>query len=283
MNGILYRTVKIDGVDIFFREAGSPGYPVLVMLHGLPSSSYAFRDVIPCLAQRFHVIAPDFPGFGNSAVPGEGDLPLTFDRVVDYMDRLLEHLWINRFSLYMTGLGGAVGFRVARRRPESITSLIVQNANAYSEGLADPARSLERIRECFLSLDGLEAFYTHGARSPQNICPDAWNMDHQLLQRPGREAVLLDLLDDYGNNPSQYAQWQAHFRNHQPPTLVIWGKRDPFYSVDGAFAYEQDLQDVEVHLLDTGHFALEEEGLMISNLVKSLLERRARTKLSRAE
>lgn len=281
-----YRTVQVDGLDIFYREAGSAKQPTVLLLHGFPTSSHMFRELIPALAQDFHVIAPDYPGFGQSSAPGVEQFKYSFEHLADVMESFLEQIGCTNFALYMQDYGSPVGFRIATRHPNWVKALLIQNANAYVEGINMQAfapiqafwkqRRAETeapVRE-FLAAQTTRFQYMHGARNPAAISPDNWQHDQPLLDRPGNDQIQLALLYDYQNNVPCYANWQAYLRKHQPPTLITWGKNDPFFTVAGAEAYLKDLPDAELHLLDTGHFALEEDGPLIAGHILDFLSRK---------
>ena len=281
-----YRTVQVDGLDIFYREAGSAKQPTVLLLHGFPTSSHMFRELIPALAQDFHVIAPDYPGFGQSSAPGVEQFKYSFEHLADVMESFLEQIGCVNFALYMQDYGSPVGFRIATRHPNWVKALLIQNANAYVEGINMKAfapmqafwkqRTAETeapVRE-FLAAQTTRFQYMHGARNPAAISPDNWQHDQPLLDRPGNDQIQLALLHDYQNNVPCYADWQAYLRKHQPPTLITWGKNDPFFTVAGAEAYLKDLPDAELHLLDTGHFALEEDGPLIAGHILDFLSRK---------
>jgi pimeloyl-ACP methyl ester carboxylesterase len=272
-----YRTAEIDGLKIFYREAGDPNNPTLLLLHGFPASSFMFRDLISRLADRFHLVAPDYPGFGYSDAPPHLEFSYTFDRFADVIERFTDQLGLKKYALYMQDFGGPVGFRLARRRPENVSFLIIQNANAYEEGLPDsfwnPVRALwqdpsaanfHNIRAAGISDEALQWNYTHGAKDIAKISPDNWILQSALVNRPGNKEIMLDLLYDYRTNLARYPEWHDYFRNHQPPALVVWGKNDVIFPADGAHPYQRDLKQVDFNLLDTGHFALEEEGEAIA-------------------
>lgn len=280
----LHKTVTAGGLDIFYREAGPTGAPSIVLLHGFPTSSQMFRNLIPALADRFHVVAPDYPGFGNSAMPSPQDFDYSFDNLAEVVEAFLDELGIERYSLYLMDYGGPVGFRLAAKHPERVESLIVQNANAYDEGLRafwDPFRAYWKDRneataeplKSFLEIGATKWQYTHGVRDEAAISPDTWTVDQYLLDRPGNKEIQLRLFYDYGSNLALYPAWQAYFREHQPPTLIVWGKNDQIFPAEGARPYKRDLKNLEFHLLDTGHFALEEDGDFIAALIRDFVAR----------
>lgn len=281
-NQTMHRTVEIDGVEIFYREAGSPNAPTILLLHGFPTSSHMFRNLMPALSDRFHLVAPDYPGFGNSDQPPMEEFEYTFDRLAEIVEKFTEELGLESYSIYLMDYGAPVGYRLASKHPERVDALIVQNGNAYDEGLLkfwDPIKKYwkERTPENaepltgFITPEGVEWQYTHGVRNPETISPDNWNVDLRHLTRAGNPEIQLALFYSYGSNPPLYPEWQAYFRKHQPPTLVVWGKNDFIFPAEGAHPYKQDLKNLEFHLLDTGHFALEEEGETIANHIRNFL------------
>ena len=263
------KTINVDGVDIFYREAGPAGAPVLLLLHGFPSSSHMFRNLIPALADRFHVFAPDYPGFGLSGMPSPNDFAYTFDNLAKVLLDWTDAVGIKDYSLYLQDYGGPVGFRIATARPAAVRGLVIQNGNAYMEGLSpnlaplsaymtNPTPETEQPVRAFLTLQTTKFQYTHGTRRPEDIAPEAWIYDQYFLDRPGNDQIQLALFRDYKTNPPLYAAWQEYLRKYQPPTLVVWGKNDPFFTEAGATAFLRDVSKAKVHLLDTGHFALED-------------------------
>jgi pimeloyl-ACP methyl ester carboxylesterase len=277
-----FHTITIDGLDIFYREAGDKANPTILLQHGFPTSSHMFRNLISQLADRFHLVAPDYPGFGNSSMPIVNEFNYTFDHLADVMEKFTETLALSKYSLYVMDYGAPVGFRLATKHPERVETLIVQNGNAYEEGLRDfweplkaywsdrSAENADKLRQ-FFTLDATKWQYTHGVRNPDAISPDNWNIDQPLLDRAGNNDIQLALFYSYGSNPPLYPQWQDYFRKHQPPTLIVWGQNDFIFPAEGAYPYKQDLNNVEFHLLDTGHFALEEEGEAIANHIRRFL------------
>ncbi len=285
---ITYRTASVEGLEIAYREAGPAEAPTVVLLHGFPTSSHMFRNLIPALADRYHVLAPDYPGFGASSMPSVDEFVYTFDHLTDVVEQWLDALGVKSYSLYLMDYGAPVGFRLATRHPERVQSLIIQNGNAYEEGLqefwnplraywAEPSAANASALEGFLTLDATKWQYTHGVRNVESISPDNWLIDSALLARPGNKAIQLALFYDYRTNVPLYPQWQAYLRKHQPPVLIAWGKNDAIFPAEGAEPYKRDVKTLEYHLLDTGHFALEEDGDEIASLMLDFLDRRVRT------
>ena len=284
--GAMHRSVEIDGLDIFYREAGLPTDPTILLLHGFPTSSHMFRNLIPRLSDRFHLVAPDFPGFGASSMPGLDEFEYSFDNIARVIEKFIEKREISSYSLYLMDYGAPVGYRIAASRPERVESLIVQNGNAYEEGLREfwkpikaywnekTAENAKVLRDSLLTIEATKWQYTHGVRSVETIAPDNWFNDQYLLDRPGNKDIQIELFHSYGTNPPLYPEWQAYLRQYQPPTLIAWGKNDYIFPAEGAEPYKRDLDNVDFHLLDTGHFALEEDGEVIANLMRNFLESR---------
>jgi pimeloyl-ACP methyl ester carboxylesterase len=285
---VAYRIVKIDNLDIFYREAGPKEGPPVLLLHGFPTSSHMFRNLIPALADKFHLVAPDYPGFGNSSMPTVDQFDYTFDHLADIIEKFTEKVGLTRYVLYVQDYGAPVGYRLAVRHPARVQALVVQNGNAYDEGIDNdfwkPLKAYwkERTEERETPLRGFftrEATiwqYTHGVRDKEAISPDNWNIDQPLLNRKGNAEIQLALFYSYGSNPPLYPKWQAYFRDYQPPTLIVWGKNDPIFPAAGAEPYKRDLKNLDFHLLDTGHFALEEDGDVIAGLMRDFLRRNVR-------
>lgn len=280
MSPTRYRTAG----DIFYREAGDPANPTLLLLHGFPASSFMFRDLIPLLSNDFHLVAPDYPGFGHSPAPD--GFTWTFDHLADTVEAFTDALGLDRYGLYMQDFGGPVGFRLAVRRPERVSFLVVQNANAYEEGLPDafwaPVRAMwadptpdrrAAITAGATSDDALRWNYLHGVADPERVSPDSWVLQRALLDRPGVLSAMTDLLYDYRTNPTRYPQWQEYLRRHQPPTLVVWGRHDPIFPESGAHPFTRDLKSVDLNLLETGHFALEDHADVIAAHIRRFASR----------
>ena len=285
---VLHRTVKIDGLDIFYREAGPKDAPTVLLLHGFPTSSHMFRNLIPELADKYHVVAPDYPGFGNSSAPSVNEFDYTFDNLANVIDKFTEKVGLTKYSIYLMDYGAPVGFRLAVKHPERVQTLIVQNGNAYDEGLDNdfwkPIKAYWKDRtdangnglRSLLTLDATKWQYTHGIRNIETISPDTWGHVQPLLDRPGNQEIQLALFYSYGSNPSLYPQWQEYLRKHQPPTLIVWGQNDAIFPAAGAHPYQRDLKNLEFHLLDTGHFALEEDGAVIATLMRDFLDKQVK-------
>jgi pimeloyl-ACP methyl ester carboxylesterase len=294
---VRHKTIRVGELDVFYREAGPEQAPVILLLHGFPTSSQMFRTLMPRLADRYRVVAPDYPGFGHSSMPSRDVFAYTFDHIAAVIDRFTEQLGLVRYALYVQDYGAPIGFRLASAHPERVTAIVVQNGNAYDEGIAhefwaplkaywaDPQNRAKRdaLRQ-LLTYDATRWQYVTGAREQDLIAPDAPAEDQFLLDRPGNAEIQLDLFLSYGSNPPLYPRWQAYFRSHQPPMLIAWGKNDPCFLVEGAEAFKRDLETVDFHLLDAGHFALETDVDTIAELMRDFLRRhvdRQRRRLER--
>ncbi|MBE1202961.1 alpha/beta hydrolase [Aminobacter carboxidus] len=288
---IVHRYLDVDGVSIFYRESipveAGPDAPVLLLLHGFPSASHQFRRLIDAIGNRYRVIAPDYPGFGHSEVPlpasAGGNFAYTFDQLADTMEGFVKGLGLDRFVSYLFDFGAPVGFRLATRHPEWFAGLIIQNGNAYEEGLSDGARDFIALRpeqpdaeqtiRDLLTLSGTRFQYETGIGQQELLAPDGWTLDQHFLDQPGRKQPQVDLAFDYHSNVARYSEWQAWLRQHRPRTLIVWGKDDPFFPEPGAHAYLRDLPEAELHLLETGHFALEEKLPEIVPLIADFVDR----------
>jgi len=280
-----HRTVKIEGLDIFYREAGPKDAPVILLLHGFPTSSHMFRNLIPALASDYHVFAPDYPGFGQSSMPTTSEFEYSFENLARVVDKFTHAVGAERFVMYVQDYGAPIGYRVAAAQPERVLGLIVQNGNAYTEGLEgfwDPFRAYWKEQNAstradlakFLEVGATRWQWTHGVGDESLISPDTWTLDQVGLDRPGNREIQLQLFLSYGTNPPLYPAWQEYFRKHQPPTLIVWGKNDQIFPASGAEPYKRDLENLDFHLLDTGHFALEEQGPQIAELIQNFLTQR---------
>jgi len=280
----LYKTVKVNDLNIFYREAGDVNKPTILLLHGYPTSSHMFRHLITDLSVQYHVLAPDYPGYGRSDQPSMKDFDYTFDNMATIVEGFLNELKVEKYSIYLMDYGAPIGFRIAEKYPERVESLIIQNGNAYDEGLKDfwiPIKkywndyTIEngKALEGFHSPDGLKWQYTHGVQDSLKISPDNWSIDLQHLTRPENDKIQLAMFYSYRTNVPLYPKWQQYFRDYQPPTLIVWGKNDYIFPADGAYPYKKDLKHLEFHLLDTGHFALEEKGDEIANYILKFLKK----------
>ncbi|WOO40242.1 alpha/beta hydrolase [Rubellicoccus peritrichatus] len=285
---VRYGTEVVDGINIFYRESGIPQKRAVVLLHGYPASSHMYRDVLVALGADWFLIAPDYPGFGNSGFPDPKDYEYTFDNLARTIDKFLDQKGITEFVLGMQDYGAPVGYRLATKYPDRVKGLIVMNGNAYEEGFhpetSAPVRDFwnERTAEKeaaiatqLMSLEGIKWMYVEGTRKPEGINPDNWVLDFARIDRPGQEKVQLDLFYDYQNNVKSYPEWQAYLRERQPPTLVAWGSNDPIFVPAGAEAYRKDLKEIDFYMFDTGHFALEEDAVQIIDKIRDFLARRA--------
>lgn len=280
-----YNRVSVKDLEVFYREAGPKDAPTIVLLHGFPSSSHMFRELIPRLADRFRVIAPDYVGFGYSAQPPATEFQYTFENLTEHVEKLLfEVIGLHKFSIYVQDYGAPVGFRIASRHPEAIDAIIVQNGNAYVEGIGaafEPLKAFwatrnsetEKPVRALLTAETTRFQYTHGAKNPVRISPDSYTLDQHFLDRSGNDAIQLDLFHNYPSNVALYGEWHQYFRHKQPRTLIVWGQNDPFFTLEGARAFLTDLPKAELHLLDAGHFALEEEGEFITERIREFLGR----------
>ena len=283
-NSVQFNTTQIDSLKIAYREAGDPENPTVLLLHGFPTSSHMFRNLIPELAENYHVIAPDYPGFGASDMPDAAEYEYSFANTAAIMTKLLDQKNVEDYSVYLMDYGAPVGFRMFAEDPKRVSGFIIQNGNAYDEGLeefwdplkaywADPSAENGDALRGFFEMDATKWQFTHGTQDPEAINPDNfWHVQY-LLDRPGNQEVQLEMFLDYGTNVAEYPKWQALFREHQPPTLLMWGKNDHIFPVDGAHPYKRDLENLEFYLLDTGHFALEEYGGEIAGHMVSFLDR----------
>lgn len=285
-----FRSMEIQGIDIAYREAGDPSNPAIVLLHGFPTSSHMFRELIPQLAENYHVIAPDYPGFGASAMPAPDQFEYSFANFANVVNELLERKSVEKYALYLMDYGAPVGFRLFAKYPERVSGFIIQNGNAYDEGLeafwdpikaywADPSsQNREALRDSLLTFDATKWQWTHGI--PDNklelVSPDNWHHDQYLLDRPGNKDIQLEMFLSYGTNVTEYPRWQELFREHQPPALIVWGKGDYIFPATGAHPYERDLTSVEKHIIDTGHFALETHLDFISTKIDDFMTRTVR-------
>lgn len=280
----VHKTIEIDGLNILYREAGDPSRPTVVLFHGFPTSSIMFRNLIPTLAERYHVLAPDYPGYGGSDAPSADEFDYTFKKLADITEAFLDAKGVENFTAYVMDYGAPVGYRLFERNPERIDGFIVQNGNAYVEGLEgfwdpirkywnDPAQENRDALRQLLTVGATEWQYTHGQPKPELIAPDAWRADQLLLDRPGNQEIQLDLFYDYRTNLDHYPTWQALFRKHQPATLIVWGAHDAIFPEAGAHPYARDLENLETHILDGGHFVLESHGEFIAEEILDFLDR----------
>jgi pimeloyl-ACP methyl ester carboxylesterase len=284
-----YRTVKVGDLEIFYREAGPKDAPAILLLHGFPTSSQMFRNLIPALADTYHVVAPDYPGFGHSSMPPRERYAYTFDNLAKTVEEFTVRLGMARYALYVQDYGAPVGYRLAAAHPERVTAIVVQNGNAYDEGLdndfwkpikaywKEPGNREKRdALRSFLTYDATRWQYTHGVKDLERVSPDGPAHDQFLLDRKGNDEIQLDLFLSYGSNPPLYPKWQAYFREHQPPVLIVWGKNDRIFPAAGAEPYRRDLKNIDFHLIDAGHFALETNGAEIAGLMRDFLGKHLR-------
>jgi len=282
MATIRHRTVDVGGMKIFYREAGAADAPALLLLHGFPSASHMFRDLIPLLADRFHIVAPDLPGFGQSDIPARDAFDYTFDNIARVIDRFTEVVGLRRFAIYVFDYGAPTGFRIAAKHPDRITAIISQNGNAYLEGLSEgwnpiraywrePSEANRNALRALLSPETTRWQYTHGVPDETAVSPDGQSLDNFYLARPGADQVQLDLFGDYKSNVELYPAFQSYFRTHQPRFLAVWGKNDPFFLPPGAEAFKRDMPNAVVRFFDTGHFALETHAAEIAAAIREFL------------
>jgi pimeloyl-ACP methyl ester carboxylesterase len=282
MTKISYRTVNVDGLKIFYREGGLADASTLLLLHGFPTSSHMFRNLIPLLADRFHIVAPDLPGFGQSDMPSRDAFPYTFAKLAEVIGRFTEVVNLKRFAIYIFDYGAPVGLRIALKHPERITAIISQNGNAYEEGLSDgwnpirtywrePTKANRDALRSFLSPETTFWQYTHGVSDPSAVSPDGYSLDDFYMSRPGADEIQLDLFGDYKSNVALYPEFQSYFRKYKPPFLAVWGKNDPFFLPAGAEAFKRDIPNADVRFFDTGHFALETHCDEIASAIREFL------------
>jgi len=288
-----YQHATIDGHEIFYREAGPKNAPGILLLHGFPTSSHMFRNLIPSLAERYRVIAPDIPGFGFSDVPDRKQFPYTFEHLAAVIDKFTQTVGLDRFAIYIFDYGAPIGLRLALAHPERITSIISQNGNAYEEGLSQGWNPIQKywkeptaenraaLRE-FLKPEATKSQYLYGVQDQTLVAPEAYELDSALLARPGNDDIQLDLFLDYASNVALYPKFQEYFRTKRPPLLAVWGKSDPFFLPEGAEAYKRDIPGAEVHFYDTGHFALETHAQEIGDAIRGFLDRKWGTKVTAA-
>lgn len=291
MNTTYFKTIKIDGLDIFYREAGDKKNPTILLLHGFPSSSHMFRDLINDLSKNYHLVAPDYPGFGQSSAPSPADYDYSFDNLAITINHFIDALGIKKFSLYVQDYGGPVGFRIATKRPGSIQALIVQNANAYMEGIGEALQPLvayiqnqnaetEKGARNFLLPETAKWLYMEGAEDASKVSPDGYALDQYYSGRPGNDEIQLALFRNYGSNLPLYDEWQSYFREYQPPTLVISGKNDKLFLAVGAEAFKKDIKEAQISLLNGGHFVLEEKHEEAASIIRSFLVYKVFAKVS---
>ena len=281
---VRHKTIRVGDLDIFYREAGPKDAPAILLLHGFPTSSQMFRNLIPALGDEYRVVAPDYPGFGHSSMPSREKFAYTFDNLANVIDDFTEKVGLTKYALYVQDYGAPVGYRLAVAHPDRITAIVVQNGNAYDEGLDNdfwkPVKAYWKEPNSKERRDALRGFltyeatrwqYTHGVKDPELVSPDGAAHDQFLLDRKGNDEIQLDLFLSYGSNPPLYPKWQEYFRKHQPPMLIAWGKNDQIFPAAGAEPYKRDLKTLEFHLLDAGHFALESNGDEIAGLMREFL------------
>lgn len=283
LNPVHYRFEQVDNVEVFYREAGDPSAPVVLLLHGFAASSFMFRDLIPMLAERYRVIAPDLPAFGFTQSPPRGEYTYTFEQLTRTIEQFTEQLGLSEYALVVHDYGAPVGWRLALKHPERITALVSQNGNAYEEGLGDSWQPIqtwwqnptpenrEALRD-FPTPESIKWQYLEGVATPEAVSPDGYTLEGMQIQRPGNAEIQLDLVLDYANNVALYPEFQAYFRHHQPPLLAVWGEHDPFFIPPGAQAWTRDLPNADIRFFDTGHFALETHGAEIIPIIREFLD-----------
>jgi pimeloyl-ACP methyl ester carboxylesterase len=291
---VFYRTLNVEGLEIFYRETGSPDAPTVLLLHGFPSSSHMFRNLIPMLADKYHVVAPDFPGYGESSAPSVDDFEYSFERFASVTEKFIEKLNLSSYALYLSDIGASVGFRLAVMHPKRVTAMIVQNGGAHVEsinqeflkkGLSDywedrSEKNAQVLRDWLLTIEGTKWHYLHGVADPSKISPDNWVVDQAYMDRSGNKDIQLSILYNAKRDLDVFADWQEYFRKQQPPALITWGKNDGIFTVEGAELFKRDIPSAELHLLDTGHFALEEEVDRIGSLMREFLDRTTNKEMS---
>jgi len=279
-----FRKLMVNSINIAYREAGNPEKPTLVLLHGYPATSHQYRKVLDQLSDDYHLIAPDYPGFGNSDFPAPDQYEYTFDNLASTINAFLEKKGLSSYAIVMQDYGAPIGFRIATKHPERVTAIITQNGNAYEEGLGegwklirelwkDRNEKTESVLLPAFTLEGLKNEYTHGTRNKENINPDSWQLDYLRMSRPNSHKVNLDLWYDYRNNVKLYPKWQKYLRDYQPPLLVVWGKNDVYFPESGAAAFKKDVKNIDYNIYDTGHFAMEEEGEAIIEKIRSFMKK----------
>jgi len=281
----LHKTIKVGNQDIFYRESGADNKKTIVLLHGFPTSSHMYRELIPKLSEQYHVIAPDYPGFGNSSMPALSEFEYSFENLAKVTNTFLEKVGVDQYTLYVMDYGAPIGFRIASAHPERVEGLVIQNGNAYDEGLGDFWKPIKAywqdkspenakvLKDNLLTIGATQWQYTNGTRNPATISPDNWIVDQAKLDRPGNKEIQLELFHSYSTNVPLYPTWQAYFREHQPPTLLVWGKGDYIFPEAGAHPYKRDLNNLDFNILDTGHFALEEDGEVIANKIFKFMDK----------
>ncbi|WP_216655497.1 alpha/beta fold hydrolase [Vibrio sp. Vb339] len=284
LSQVRYGLESVDNIDIFYREAGNPKNPTLVLLHGFPSSSYQYRELLSSLGDDFYLLAPDYPGYGHSEKPDSSEYRYTFNNVAQTMEKFLDQRKVDDYVLMIHDFGAPIGLRIAAKNPKDVAGFIVMNGNAYDEGLSDIIKgSLKSERSSddekkkvkgLMSLNGIKWQYTAGTRSPESLSPDSWTLDHAIMNQTGVTELNLDMIYDYKSNVELYPKWQQYLRSTQPPMLIVWGKGDPIFTEAGAEAYKRDVENIDYNILDTGHFPLEEDSAVIIEKIQRFMEER---------